>query len=90
MGAGVWLVGRGTHTPAGIVRSSGRRMAERDGDADTLARLRELKEVRVLTTPATGEEHRTVICVVDDAADWIVVRSLNGSGTRTMLEVRPA
>jgi hypothetical protein len=49
-----------------------------------------LKEVRILTTPATGEEHRTVIWVVDDAADWIVVRSLNGSGTHTMLEVRPA
>ena len=51
-------------------------------DADTLARLRDEQEVRIETHGTAGDVHRTIIWVVVDASDRVLVRSYRGAGAR--------
>jgi hypothetical protein len=52
-------------------------------DADTLARLRdEQEEVRIETRGPEDEVHRTIIWVVVDAADRVLIRSYRGASAR--------
>lgn len=56
-------------------------------------RLRDVREVRIRTRSAQGEPHDTVIWVVVDGADRILVRSYRGAGARWYREAtsgRPA
>lgn len=69
-------------TGYGIGRSSVHRMSEPAFDADTLARLRDEQEVRIETRGPDGEVHRTIIWVVVDAADRVLIRSYRGAGAR--------
>lgn len=57
-------------------------MTERAFDADTLARLRDEQEVRIETRSAAGDVHRTIIWVVVDAVERVLVRSYRGAGAR--------
>ena len=61
-------------------------MPESSWDEGTLARLREEKEVRIVTASATGDDHRAIIWVVVDDADRVLVRSWKGSGARWFRE----
>ena len=56
-------------------------MSEPAFDADTLARLRDEQEVRI-ETRGPEEVHRTIIWVVVDAADRVLIRSYRGAGAR--------
>ncbi|CAN5334739.1 hypothetical protein BH24CHL10_BH24CHL10_02130 [soil metagenome] len=69
-------------TGYGIGRSSVHRMNEPAFDADTLARLRDEQEVRIETRGPEDEVHRTIIWVVVDAADRVLIRSYRGAGAR--------
>lgn len=50
--------------------------------AETLVRLRDLKEVDIQTRSARGEVHPATIWVVVDASDRVLVRSWRGAGAR--------
>jgi len=50
--------------------------------ADTLARLRDELEVRIETRSQRGAVHSTIIWVVVDASDRVLVRSYRGAGAR--------
>lgn len=71
----------------GIGRSSGRHMTEDRFDAGTLALLRDELEVRIETRGSAGEVHRTIIWVVVDVADRVLIRSYRGSSARWYREV---
>ncbi len=71
-----------TPTGAGIGRSSVHRMSDPAFDADTLARLRDAQEVRIETRGPDDEVHRTIIWVLVDAADRVLIRSYRGAGAR--------
>jgi len=62
-------------------------MTEDAFDAGTLARLRDELEVRIETRGSGGEVHRTIIWVVVDAADRVLIRSYRGSSARWYREV---
>jgi hypothetical protein len=56
-------------------------------------RLREAREVRIVTTSEDGRRHRTIVWVVVDGADRILARSYRGPGARWYREAisgRPA
>jgi hypothetical protein len=56
-------------------------------------RLREAREVRIVTTSENGRRHRTIVWVVVDGAGRILVRSYRGPGARWYREAisgRPA
>lgn len=57
-------------------------MTEPAFDPDTLARLRDEPELRIETRSAAGDVHRTIIWIVVDAADRVLVRSYRGAGAR--------
>ena len=77
-------------TSGGIGRSSVRRMTDPVFDADTIAALRDLREVRIETLGPNGQPHRVIIwVVVDDSwpgGDSLVARSrgalVSGGGCR--------
>ncbi|MGI8998320.1 MAG: DUF2255 family protein [Candidatus Limnocylindria bacterium] len=50
--------------------------------ADTLARLRDEQEVRIETRSEAGDVHRTIIWVVVDGSDRVLIRSFHGAGAR--------
>jgi len=49
---------------------------------ETLARLRDELEVRIETFNAEGNVHRTIIWVVVDASERVLIRSYRGAGAR--------
>jgi hypothetical protein len=51
-------------------------------DGSLAPRLRDLHEVRIRTESEGGEPHRTIIWVVVDERDRILVRSYRGAGAR--------
>lgn len=57
-------------------------MTEPAFDAGTLTMLREEQEVRIETRSAAGVVHHTIIWVVVDASDRVLVRSYRGAGAR--------
>lgn len=57
-------------------------MIEPGFGTDTLARLREEQEVRIETRNAAGDVHRTIIWVVVDPSDRVLIRSYRGAGAR--------
>lgn len=58
-------------------------MTERAFDAELLDRLRREIEVEIETRPAAGAPpHRTIIWVVVDEKDRVLVRSFRGAGAR--------
>ena len=57
-------------------------MSESSFDADTLAVLRDLREVRIETFGLNGEPHRAIIWVVVDEFDRVMVRSWRGASAR--------
>ncbi len=61
-------------------------MTEPAFDSDTLARLRDVKEVDIETRSAGGEAHPATIWVVVDASDRVLVRSWRGASARSYRE----
>jgi len=57
-------------------------MPEAAFDAETLGRLRDLKEVDIETRSAAGDVHPATIWVVVDASNRVLVRSWRGAGAR--------
>jgi hypothetical protein len=57
-------------------------MPEPAFSSETLARLRDRKEVDIETRSARGEVHAATIWVVVDSSDRVLVRSWRGSGAR--------
>lgn len=57
-------------------------MTEAAFDADTLARVRGTKRVRIETRGRNGEAHRAIIWVVVDPSDRVLIRSWRGAGAR--------
>ena len=57
-------------------------MTEPAFDAASLARLRDEREVRIETRGTNGGVHRTIIWVVVDASDRVLIRSYRGAGAR--------
>ena len=57
-------------------------MTEDAFDTDTLAHLRDAKEVDIETAAAGREAHRATIWVVVDASDRVLIRSWKGAGAR--------
>ncbi len=74
----------------GIGRSSVHRMNEPAFDAGTLARLRDDREVHIETRGPEDEVHRTIIWVVVDAKDRVLIRSYRGAGARWYREATRA
>ena len=56
-------------------------------DADTIAALRERREVRIETRGPTGEPHHAIIWVVVDGTGRVLIRSWRGAGARWYREV---
>ena len=65
-------------------------MTDAGFDADTLTRLRDEQEVRIETRRARGNLHRTIIWVVVDASDRVLMRSYRGAGARWYREATAA
>ena len=57
-------------------------MTEATLDAATVARLRDELEVRIETRGPRGDVHRTIIWVVVDASDRVLIRSYRGARAR--------
>jgi len=65
-------------------------MTEPAFDAASLARLRDEREVRIETRGTNGGVHRTIIWVVVDASDRVLIRSYRGAGARWYREATAA
>ena len=71
-----------TPTSGGIDPSSVRRMTDPAFDADTIAALRDLREVRIETHGPKAEPHPAIIWVVVDDSGRVGIRSWRGAGAR--------